>query len=280
MKDRVEKDRKLEFKVLDLPLKKAVSQVISQLKGEERKPQNFYFCLRALLTTSLDTYKAIVKLVAEKPKYPAQAHILVRSLIDTLFNVSVLAEKPEEYTRQYELAGFRAVWEEYERESKRYGNDPDWRLYLDEKKRYLEYTMKLFGITEQEKLDPKGQIKYWPIPSKILRGKMVSKQKRDFLREIYNWRYGESSEWSHQKWTGMAIGMYATMPARHDIPDKFESDAVYKGALFFLMIVSEIVRSCEYSSLIQDLRYIWTILNLYFSEAAEYYRLRYELLLQ
>jgi len=280
MKDRIQKDRKLEFKVLDQPLKKAVSQVISQLKYEKRKPQFFYFCLHALLTTSFETYKAIVKLVAKKPKYPAQAHILVRSLIDTLFNVVALAEKPKKHTRQYELAGFRTVWEEYERELKRYGDDPDWEQYINEKKRFLDESVELFGLTDKEKSDPKGQIKYWPIPSKILKGKMVSREKRNFLRKIYIWRYGESSEWSHQKWTGIAIGVYGTMPERHEIPEKFESDAVYKGAIFLLMIVSEIVKSGEYGSVVQELRYIWTILNHYFAEAAEYYRVRYDLLLQ
>jgi hypothetical protein len=279
MKRLKEKDRNLDFKVLDQPLKKAVNQVITQLKNEDREPKKFYFILCGLLETSLETYKAIIKLVAKKPKFGAQAHILVRPLIDTLFNVAVLAEKPEEFSRQYELAGYRAIWEELEREQSRYGNDTNWKSYLNEKKRFLDASAKLFCLSDQEKEDPKN-IKYWPIPSRILAGKMLAKEKRDFLKEIYDWRYGESSEWSHQKWTGMAIGVYGTMPERHQNPEKFESDAVYKGALFLLMTVSEIVNSCNYSPLVQNLRYIWTIVGNYFDEAADYYSLRYDMLLQ
>lgn len=267
----------LDFKVVNQPLEKVKNQVIVRLENESRKPDNFYFLLKGLLTTSFQTYKAIRKLVAKDPKYPAQAHILGRTLMDALFNTVMLVEKPVEYSKKYELAGYWEMWEEYDRELKRYGNKPEWKPYLDDKKKFLDASAKLFGLSQDEKVNPSSRIKYWPSPSKIR--KMVCNEKQRFLEEIYSWRYGQSSEWSHQKWGGMAIGMFATMPEHHWHPGKFESDAVYTGILFLLMIISEIEASCNYG-LKQKLRYIWTIVNNYFEEAADYYRLRYDVLLQ
>jgi len=269
----------LDFKVVNQPLEEVINQVISQLENEKRKPDNFYFLLKGLLTTSFQIYKAIRKLIKEDPKYPAQAHVLGRSLIDALFTIVMLVEKPLEYSRKYELAGYRAMWEEYDRELKRYGNEPNYKGYLDENKKFLDASAELFSLSEDEKVNPLKHIKYWPIPSQILKFKMVCNEKQGFLEEVYSWRYGQSSEWSHQAWGGMAAGMFATMPEYHWHPGKFESDAVYTGILFLLMILSEIEVACNYG-LKQKLRYIWTILNSYFEEAADYYSLRYDELLQ
>jgi hypothetical protein len=269
----------LDFKVVNQPLEEVINQLIYQLKKENRKPDNFYFLLKGLLTTSLQTYEAIRKLIKKDPKYPAQAHILGRSLMDTLFTVVMLAEKPLEYSRKYELAGYRAMWEEYDRELKRYGRDPKWKPDLDKKKKFLDASAELFSLSKDEKVNPLKYIKYWPIPSQILKFKMVCNEKQRFLKEVYSWRYRQSSEWSHQAWGGMAAGVFATMSEYHWHPGKFESDAVYIGILFLLMILSEIESACNYG-LKQKLRYIWTILNNYFDEAADYYSLRYNELLQ
>jgi len=273
------KPESLDFKVVNQPLEEVINQVISQLENESRKPDNFYFILRGLLTTSLQTYKAIRKLVAKESKYPTQAHILCRSIIDVLFTVAMLTEKPGEYSRNYELAGYRAMWEEYNRELERYGDEPEQKPYLDAKKKLLDGSAELFNLSPDEKENPSSHIKHWPIPSRMLNSKKISNEKKRLLKEVYLWRYQQISEWSHQFWGGVAVGMYSTMPEHHWHPGKFESDAVYIGILFLLMILSEIEASCNYG-LKQKLRYIWTILNSYFDEAADYYRLRYDILLQ
>jgi len=268
-----------DFKVVNQPLEETINRMISRLENESRKPDNFYFLLKGFLTGSFQTYKAIRKLVAKDPKYPAQAHILGRPLIDTFFNIVMLVEKPVEYSRDYELSGYRAMWEKYEKQLKRYGSDPEWKSYLEEKKKFLDESAELYNLSQDEKTNPSNHIKYWPIPSRMLRSKMFCNEKQRFLEEVYFWRYRQSSEWSHQAWGGMALGMFATVPKRHWYRGKFESDAVYTGILFLLMILSEIEASCNYS-LKQKLRYIWTILNSYFGEAEDYYRLRYDVLLQ
>ena len=276
----------VDFNLINQPLEQICNRMISQLENKTKEPINFYFLLRGLLTTSFQTYKAIRKLVAEDPKYPAQAHILVRSLVDTLFNIVALTENPKENARKYEKAGYRHEWEMYEREKKRYDNKPEWNDWFDAKEKYLENGSRLFGLSENEKNNPTKMIKHWPNPSQLLGQSKssnplisLSPDKQNILTEVMEWRYGELSEWSHMGWGGMAAGVFATMSKSHWHPGKFESDAVYGGMLFLLMIMSEIESSYHYNE-IQNLRYVWGLMGGYFEEAKDYYEMRYNNLLK
>ena len=268
----------LDFKMVNQPLEEVKDGILVHLKKVQNSAGNFHFLLEGLLSNSFQTYKAMRKLVVEDPKYPTQAHVLGRGLLDALFSIIMLTEKPEEYARWYEAAGYREVWEEYDREIKRFGDNPEDKPYLEEKKRFLDAFTKRLKLSAEEAVKPIENIKYWPIPSRILRGNFVNSQKKTFLGEVYNWRYGQISEWSHQQWGGMAMGMFADKPDAHWHPGKFESDAVYAGILFLLMILSEIESSCKYG-FNQKLKYIWTILGSCFPEAQDYYNLRYSNLL-
>lgn len=277
---------KVDFKLINKPLEEVYNSIISKLDKENRELKNFYFILKGLLTTSFNTYKAIWKLVATEPKYAMQAHILNRSLIDALFTIIALTENPEENARKYEKAGYRINRENYEREKNRYSSDTKWQGLLKEKEKYLEFTVKLLKLSTDEIDNPKSTIDYWPNPYQLIKIAQsdkpkipLSPEKQEFLDEICKWRYSEISDWAHIGWSGMAMGIFATMPEHHWYPGKFESDAVASGILFLLMILSEIEASCRYGE-IQKLRYTWTILNSFFGEAKDYYDLRYDSLLK
>lgn len=268
----------LDFKLVNQPIEEVKTEILARLKTVRESAGNFLFLLEGFLSNSFQTYKAIRKLTVTDPKYPAQAHILSRVLIDTLFSIVVLTEKPEEYSRWYEMAGYREAWKEYDREFKRYSNNPEDRPYLDNKKKFLDAFATRLKLSSDEKDKPVENINYWPIPSKILEKNIISSQKKIFLEEVYYWRYGQISGWSHQKWDGMAMGMFADKPEAHWHPGKFESDAVYAGILFLLMILSEIEASCRYG-FNQKLKYAWTILGSCYEETKDYYDLRYSSLL-
>lgn len=278
---------KWDFRLINQPLEQSYNNIEAKLKNENRKPDNFYFLLRSLLITSFQTYKAIRKLIAKFEKdtsqYPTQAHMLGRSLIDTLFTIVALVEDPTENSKKYEKAGYRNEWEAYIREYERYKNDPKWVDWLKTKKeKVIDQHAQSLNLSEEEKNNPAGTIKHWPIPARLLSRKSaisLSSDKKKFLEEVYSWRYGELSEWSHMNWGGMAMSMFAAMPEHHWTPGKFESDAVYTGILFLLMMLSEIEAVCNYGE-VQNLRYSWTILNNIADEAKEYYDLRYDKLLK
>lgn len=272
------KPEDLDFKVVNQPLEEAYKGIVSTLEKETSEPKKFYFILKSLLTANFRNYMAIRRLVVKKPKLTFQAYILTRPIIDSVFTFVALVSNPQKYIRQFELAGYRQFWETYKREEERYSKDNNWKNYLEEKKRYIEHTAALFGLSSDEKERPDKNIKYWPIPSQMLRRMKLPKENIEFLEEVYQWRYRELSSWSHLQWEGVALDIFASLPEVHWHPGKFESDAVYTGLLFLLMLLSEIEGFKKYG-FNKELKYIWTVLGNYYDEAKDYYDLRYSKLL-
>ena len=272
--------KKIDFKLINDPLENVIKKFINLLKYETRPPKNFNLNLWGLLESSYLAYKAARKLIARDPKYPVQAHILSRSILDSLFNICLLVEDPNYYSRKFELAGYLSWRKEYERRKIEYENDPRFKELIDIFQEHIEKGAKYYNLSNEEKENPEKNIKRWPIPSRILNKKLIkSTEKREFLQKIYKDHYGEVSEISHQTFTGMAMGVYANIPEEHWYPEKIGSDALYRCILFLLMILSEIDAEMIYKQN-QKLKYIWTLLSSFFLEAKEYYNIRYDNFLQ
>lgn len=269
----------LNFQVVNEPLDKLLKKTIKILERKARENFNeFDFLTEKILSGCFQTYKAIRKLVAKDPKYPTQAHILNRSILDSLFVIESFLEDPAKYPRAYALAGYRMIWEEYTREYEKYGKDAEWNEYLAVKKKLLDYSAQIYGLTEDERKSPKKKIQYWPIPSRMLRNKIFDSQRQNFLKQLYEWHYGWESALSHFQWGGMSASVFSSLPEHHWHPGKFESDAVYRAILYLLIIISEI-EAFRKLGLSQDLKYIWTIVGSYWGEAKDYYALRFSALL-
>lgn len=222
----------LDFKVVNEPLEKLLKRTVNTLERRARAQfSEFDFLAEKIVSGCYQTYKAIRKLVAKDPKYPTQAHILNRSILDSLFVIEAFSEDPGKYPRAYAISGFRMIWEEYTKEAKKYGNDPNWNKYLADKAKLLEFTAGIYHLSEDERKIPKNNIPYWPIPSRMLRDRIFSKERHHFLKELYDWHYGWGSALSHFQWGGMSATVFSSLPEHHWHPGKFESDAVYISIL-------------------------------------------------
>lgn len=269
----------LDFKVINEPLEKLLKRSIKILERRARGNFNeFDFLTEKILAGCFQTYKAIRKLVAKDLKYPTQAHILNRSILDSVFVIEAFVEDHEKFPRDYVLAGYRMIWEEYTKEHEKYGNDPKWNEYLADKEKLLGCSAQIYGLTEDERQSPKKMINYWPIPSRMLRDHIFTDERQKYLEQLYEWHYGWESALSHFQWGGMSASAFSSLPEHHWHPGKFESDAVYRSILYLLMILSEI-EAFRKLGINQDLKYIWTIVGSYFEEAKTYYELRFSALL-
>jgi len=246
----------LDFKVVNEPLEKLLKKIINTLQRMSRAQfSEFDFLVEKIVAGCYQTYKAIRKLVAKDPKYSTQAHIFNRSILDSLFVIEAFSEDPKKYSKAYALSGYRMIWEEYTKEAQKYGNDPDWKGYLSDKAELLEFSAEIYNISGDERKSPKKNIPYWPIPSRMLRDGIFSKERQDFLKELYDWHYGWESALSHFQWGGMSATVFSSLPERHWHPGKFESDAVYKSILYLLMIISEIEAVSDIG-IKQDIKFI------------------------
>lgn len=271
---------RLDFKVVNEPLENLVRRIIVILERKARADfSEFNFLTEKIIAGSYQTYKAIRKLVAKDPKYPTQAHILNRSLLDSIFIIEAFSEDPKKYPKAYAIAGYRMIWEEYTKEVRKYGNDPNWKGYLTDKKKLLEFSAKIYKLSDDERDSPQINIPYWPIPSRMLKDKIFSNSRQLFLKELYEWHYGWESALSHFQWGGISASDFSNFPENHWHPGKFESDAVYKSILYLLIIISEIETLTDIG-IKQDIKYIWTIIGSYFEEAKEIYNIRFSELLK
>jgi len=270
----------IDFKVVNEPLEKLLKRTINTLERKARADfSEFDFLAEKIVAGCYQTYKSIRKLVAKEPKYPTQAHILNRSLLDSVFVIEAFSEDPGKYPKAYALAGYRMIWEEYTKEVKKYGNDPNWNEYLADKGKLLKFSAQIYQLSEDERNSPRKNIPYWPIPSKMLRNRIFSNRRHLFLKELYDWHYGWESALSHFQWGGMSASVFSSLPENHWHPGKFESDAVYKSILYLLIIVSEI-EAVSVIGIKQDIKYLWTIVGSYWEEAKEFYDKRFTDLLK
>jgi hypothetical protein len=269
----------LDFKVINNPLMNLGEKLTNTLERRAREHfTEFNFLTEKIVAGCFQTYQSVRKLVAKDPKYPTQAHILSRSILDSLFVIEAFSEDPEQYPRAYALAGYRMTWEEYNKEYQEYGENPDWTGYLTDKRELLEFSARTYDLSEDERNSPEGNIPYWPIPSKMLRDRIFSGERHLFLEELYKWHYGWESALSHFQWMGMSASVFSSSPEHHWHPGKFESDAVYKSALYLTMIISEI-EAVSAIGIKSQLKYIWTILGSYWEEAEKFYDTRFSTLL-
>jgi len=275
--------RSVKLEELDLahvnePLMAAVRTALERLESETRQPTRFFFIVRGLLETSIDTYKVIRKLVGEDPKFPAQAHLLCRPMLDAVFTLAALCTKPDEFAKWYMKAGWRQACERFELEREYTPAEPPWVDVMAQKKRFFESFAEFEGIPPEERKDPK-RILHWPTPPQMLsKREMLSPDLHGFLQKLYEQEYGKYFEQSHAGWLGIVMGMSSRRTNRHVHPGKGESDAVYLGMLCLLMMVSEVEGACRYG-LSRELQYLWVFLGEYFLQSKEYYELRYRGLL-
>ncbi len=272
----------IDFNMINEPLQGIYRTIADRLKKEIPDPHGFHFLLGSLLTTNLETHRAIVRLVKqdEKKKFPFQATVLIRTMVDSLFTILALKTDSTKRSRQFDLAGYRATWERHQREAQKYAANPEWRNHLEEQQKFLDFRASHLGLGASEKANPTC-FPYWPIPSQMLRSRYripFSTDERAFLEHVDAWYYGRLSSYGHLHWAGMAFSVLASSPEDQWIPGVVESNVVIESLLFMLVLLSEVEASKKYGTN-QDLRYVWVLLGAAFLDAKEYYEMRYSKIL-
>ncbi|MCJ7481573.1 MAG: DUF5677 domain-containing protein [Thermodesulfovibrionales bacterium] len=268
------KSEPVSFKLLDIPICNIAISFIDTLKPKLDMLQGL---LATICNGAFQTYKAIVFLIDDKNKvkYPLQAQILLRSILDILFNVIYLLDNPQKNLKEFNLAGFRMMQKDLSKQLY------EGQLEVKENKSAIIFQKELddyavyFQLTKEEKDNIKGEKPFWPVPKKIV--KRLSQEKdKHFFDEIYEKHYGIFSDLSHFTMRGAALGTYSRIPDSEKVnPGQVESDAALLAIEFLTMIYSEIQSKID-CQMEKDLRYIWTLLSNVREECREYYSSRYD----
>jgi hypothetical protein len=274
----------MDFKVLNEPIQGIYRTIRDCLQKEEPDPQGFHYLLGTLLTTGLETHRAVVRLIdqSESKQFSFQAMVLIRTMVDSLFTVLALKTDPSKYSRTLDLAGYRATLERHQREKARYGNNPEWKDHLEEQQKFLDFRASRLQLSDEERNNPQ-RLSYWPTPGRMLnpRGGVqfpFSGDERTFLAHVDTWHYGDLSSYGHLQWGGVALSVYAADREEQWVPHMLESRIAMESLLFLLMLLSEVEAVKKYGTN-EDLKYLWVVLGDVFGNAKDYYAMRYQELL-
>ena len=264
----------IKFSLLNKPICNIALSFIDTLKPSLGILQGL---LATICNGALETYKAIIFLIDDnnKVKYPLQAQILLRSILDVLFNVAYLLDDPTKNVKEYNLAGFRMMQKDLLERFQADGNDVDGYSSSFKFQKELDDFATFIQLTKEESDNEKGEKPFWPVP-KIIKKRLSIEKDKKFFDGIYEKHYGTFSDLSHFAMRGTALGMYSRMPDSEKVnPGQVESDAALPAILFLTMIFSEIQSKID-CKMEKDLRYIWTLLSNVREECREYYSSRYD----
>jgi hypothetical protein len=123
----------------------------------------------------------------------------------------------------------------------------------------------------------------FPHPGKIL-GKAArffkNPRVHEYLRHLNDWFYKQLSSSSHSHFDGLlekaaqVLRIEAKDDSQIEFAMKYKSDCIFTQITLVLCLVSEIIVGAGFDNK-KEAAYVWGILNSYWTEAAELYKLRY-----
>ncbi len=246
--------------------------------------------LHAFVDVGANTYKTILWICADIPNYPERkleyvlsVPPLVRSILDQVFTLCFLSEDLDNRALLYHKSGWRELWERDQRERQRYGESQKWATVLIENRNLLNALAELTHLSEEEKINPTRHIEYWPLPSRMIKH-CLDQSIANYLDFLEDWFYRELSQETHLSHPGLISRAF---PLVIDIPpDKLrehlegrKSVAIVTSITLTIALLSEVQGILRFPGMDEKLKYLWTILQKYWTAPSDLYQKRYQRLL-
>ncbi len=177
---------------------------------------------------------------------------LVRTLMDNLFNITLLLQDPHTNGKRFRASGLRKGLQLIEAELARYKGQQEWDEYIADSQGKLAFLIRNSGLTEQEVRDEQ-QFPGWPTLGKYLRGQ--ANPHRDFLRTFMYGRWKMYSAVAHGAPEGLhEIGMFLNRDG-HLHEDRPNIDEAYprmmsthlmRTAILLLAIITEVQAAYQF----------------------------------
>jgi hypothetical protein len=281
--DAIPKERTLDYKDVKVPLNNLMLSFINKIEREFPYADigGAKLIFRRLAYIAQNTHNSIVFLCAELPKdpfrkieYSLSAMPLLRILLEEIFTLVFISEDFPNKIQWYNQGGWREMKEEYDRLSSRYGKEQNWVEWLENyKNKYIEPTRNLYGIPE----DPTPQLKYWPIPSRMI--KIIDNPElKKFLQYLDDWFYKQSSQVAHLSLNGLIRMGEGLIPDHGDIREPIlkhiRSVCMFQNITLLLAVLTEMEYILKFG-LKERLLLPWKMVELW-PEAKELYDKRYQ----
>jgi hypothetical protein len=226
---------------------------------------------------ALNTYRSMAYICGDKPadplrklEYAVSCPPLVRTLVDSLFNVIFALEDLENRVTWYYKSGWREDYEKLERYMSEYGSAPEWKSWLETDRATLEHGIKVWGITDEEAKNFKKMIDWWPTPARMIRHGLKPSDPlpddRAFLEFLNDWYYRELSQESHLSYPGLAHrgGLLWALDRKEERAEEHliqnKSTQMIMAVTLLLALCSEIEHRFNFGFK-QRIVVLWAILN-------------------
>ncbi|MFI5089967.1 MAG: hypothetical protein ACHP7P_07910 [Terriglobales bacterium] len=244
--------------------------------------------LNVMIRFATNSYHAVRYITADtpedhnrRPNYVLVVPTINRQLLDLLFSLVYMFDDFECRSLQYQRAGWREATEEYQKFKSQFSGQPEWRQHFRNVKQALEQMIVLFGITTEERKNPK-LIPYWKHPFEL---KDEPTQSRSFLRYLDKWLYGDTSAQAHLSFGGLfMVGLFLVADivggqgqelVKNRIIHQYRFQHISRTAVATLAIATEIDAHYRLGNK-EAINYLWTIFADHSAEAKEMLEQRYE----
>ena len=224
-------------------------------------------------------------------RYGVTAMSLVRSLIDCLYNITLILENPVVKAVEYRKSGLRKTLEALNEDQQRYGGDPKWDEYIRQRREAVEQFVRISGFTMAEVMNqPMWQTLGLYINTKGPGGTLTPHQQ--FLKTFTytEWRqYSALSHGAYESFIGtmghLPVGVYyvsdflphENRPKVDESYDIFVSKHLGRAATVLLCMVTELQARCRFegANINERICQVWEALTP-LSQAKELYDVRYK----
>jgi len=295
---------KIDAKTFQEPLWKLAETMAQKVKreGKEHLPGPEFICddIFMMIRQAIATYNLLFYLNADERReqdcywnnaYGVVTAPLVRSMIDCLYNITLILENPAENGAAYRKSGLKKRLLDIEEDQQTYAGKPEWDSYNQEQKKTLDWLIRGSGFKE----DDIRNAKLWePLGRYILKGKPEDATPHQlFLKTFTHMQWRQYSALSHAGFDGyigeIPAGPYFVIDNfPHDDRPKIEkmypaflTKHIGRAAMVLLCIVTELQLYFRFDGANINLRIqkMWTALMGVF-EVKEIYEERYAQLLK
>lgn len=235
------------------------------------------------------TFRTIRYICADTPHDPTRQLLysisvppLNRTILDSIFNAIFIMEDMPSRCSWYWKASWREHKEELQRYRTMYGSLPSWSDWLSRVSQYIDWGVKVHGISLEEIANPKI-ILHWPNPGQMPKYGLKKGESfppnREFLAYLNDWFYRDLSAQSHLslglvKRAGFLIDGFSLNEFSEESVKIFRQDQVATAITLVTCLVSEIDLFFRFGQTTK-IKYLWTILQAYFPIAKEMCDKRY-----
>lgn len=202
---------RINAKTFQEPLWKLAETMAQKVKreGAERMPGFVCEDIHVMIRQAIATYNLLFYLNADErrkgdcywnDKYGVVTAPLVRSMIDCLYNITLILEDPAENGAAYRKSGLKKRLLDIEEDQQTYAGKPEWDTYTTQQKNSLEWMIRASGFTES---DIRAAKTWESLGKYILKGKPEEATAHQrFLKTFTHMQWRQYSALSHASYDG------------------------------------------------------------------------------